>query len=168
MSHVVSVTDIEVKSLACLKKAVERLGWVFHENKTLHKWYTYWVDDSPVPRHLFATEAEYQRMITIPRDLRCKEMKEILDHCDHVISIPGYQYEIGVFLRGDTFQLIYDWVGDITKILGHPQVYPDIVNPLPQAYALEVAKNHLESQGWSWEEWKDEQNNYHLKAVQYT
>lgn len=168
MSHVISIDDVNVKDLNCLKKAVSALGWIFHEGRTDHKYYGRWVDDSPVPRHLFATEEEYQRMITLPHTQRCKEMKVLLDHCDHVISIPGFHYEIGVFKRGDTYQLIYDWVGDITRILGHPTVYPDIVNPLPQAYALELTKDHLASQGWTWEEWKDEENNYHLKAVQYT
>lgn len=167
MSHVVSLTDIEVMDLDCLKKACQSLGWVFHEGKTLHKWYTRWVDDSAVPRHLFATEAEYQQMLGYDRTTRCQKMKEILDYCDHVISVPGFTYEIGVFKRNDSYQLIFDWVGDITRVLGHPQVYPDIVNPLPQAYAVEVTKKHLSEEGWSWEEWKDEANNYHIKAVQY-
>ena len=59
-------------------------------------------------------------MIGLPRAQRCQEMKKLLDHCDHVICIPGYTYEIGVFKVNDTYQLSYDWVGDITRVLGSP------------------------------------------------
>lgn len=157
VSHVV-VVEIEIKSLEALKRACERLGWEFKEGCTKHRWYNRWMDDSPVPQNLFAAEEEYQRMVGLPREQRCQEMKALLDNCDHAIHVPGYAYEIGVFKVGDRYQLSLDRWGDIRALRDD--------NPLPQAYGAECAKLHFENAGMHWEEWQ-ENGNLFVKGVQY-
>lgn len=103
---------------------------------------------------------------------RCREMKKFLDKCDHVIRVPGYTFDIGVFKVNDTYQLSYDWVGDIANVLGKPQDYCDkwgienVVNPLPQAYALQTIKNRAAELGWVWEQ-NIKDSDIYLEITQY-
>lgn len=160
MSHVTTI-DCEFKDLEVLKKACARLGWEFREGQTQHQWVGTWVDDSPVPRNLFATEEEYQRVVAMPREQRCAYMKGLLDHCQHVIHLPGYEFEIGVFRVGDRWELAFDWVGDVAKVLGASteaaaawakQGYQAAVNPLPQAYMLEATRQLAAQEGYCYTE----------------
>ena len=63
--HVVTL-GIEIKDLEALQEACQRLGWTFHEHQPHFRWVGRWYDDTPVPRHLFADEAEYQRVLALP------------------------------------------------------------------------------------------------------
>lgn len=167
MSHVVTM-ELEVKNLEALKRCCQNVpGATFHEGRTDYRWVGTWVDDSPVPRNLFATEEGYRRMVNLPREQRKKEMKDLLNKCDHVISLDGYMGEVGVFKVGDRYELTWDWAMDIRNIMGVPghKYYEHIVNPFPAAYGAEVAKMHYEEQGWDWNEWKDSQGNIYVEAL---
>ena len=144
--HVVTV-NVEIKSLEALVAACHRLGWEFHHGRTDHCWYGRWVDDSPVPRNLFATEDEYQSVVRLSKPARQTFMKALLDKCDHVIRVPNCTYEIGVFRVGDHYSLSYDWEGDLNEVLGRPGGI--VVNPLPQAYAVELEKLTAANMGFA-------------------
>jgi hypothetical protein len=163
--HVVTV-DVEIKSLGALKAACRRLGWQFKENCHSYRWWGSWVDDSPVPRHLFATEEVYQRMIGLPRSQRQTEMRELLDRPDHAIHVPGFDYEIGVFRIGDQYQLSWDEVGDIDAVLGG-QYHREVTNPLPQSYAIELEKQLARQHGYVVEEATDQNGVVQLTCTHY-
>ena len=144
--HVVTI-DLKIYHLDLLEKACRELGWEFHRGRTDHSWYGQWVDDSPVPARLFADPAEYRRILALTRGERCRLMTEKLNRCDHVIHIPGCEYEIGVFRVGDHYELSYDYIGDIARVLGRPG-QAGIHNPLPQQYARAVAKYEASLHGY--------------------
>ena len=131
--HVVTI-DVKIKSLTALICACERLGWEFRYKNPTYKWAGYWADDSPVPRAIFDTEAKYNAMIAAPRNFRQQHMPEILNDVQHSIHIPNLEYELGVKLVNDQWQIVGDWWGDIKAIIHNGQ------NPLAQAYAIEQAK----------------------------
>src|SRR4051794_36582951 len=94
--HVITLA-VEIRSLAALRAACERLGWQFKEDCPTWRWAGYWADDSPVPRNLFADQAEYDRVLAMSRDERTATMEELLGTCAHAIHVPGFEYELAVF-----------------------------------------------------------------------
>jgi hypothetical protein len=54
--HVVTL-DLEIKDLGALKTACDRLHWQLREGVSQYRWAGYWADDSPVPRHVFESDA---------------------------------------------------------------------------------------------------------------
>src|SRR5688572_9498476 len=100
--HVVSV-EIELRSLDAIKKACKRQGWTFKEGQQTYRWVGKWYDDSPVPRNLFETEEEYQRVLNMPKPVRCAYMKNALGHCTHAIQVPTGHGEIGLIEREGRF-----------------------------------------------------------------
>ncbi len=164
MSHVVSL-DLEIKDVVALERACKRLGWQLQKAKT-YKWYGYWVGDSPVPRDLFETEEEYQRVLTLPTADQAEVLVPLLGKCDYKIVVPGCNYEIGVQKRGEAYHLVWDWYpyGGLNTILGTPED-DYAANPLPQLYGAEKSKMMFEEIGWNWEESCNKQGDLFVKAV---
>lgn len=136
MSHVASV-EVTITDLNALKEACKALGWKFLEGQKTYRWYGTWVDDSPVPDHLFSP-AETARIRAMSREDRRKFMTDYLGKCDHAISVPGAGYQIGLRSRGDgTFSVAFDWYQQRTLLdaLGG-QKAPKLV----QAYSSEKVK----------------------------
>lgn len=132
--HVVTV-DVEIKSLPALRAACERLGWKMKEGR--HEWFGAWVDDSPVPRQLFASEEEYQKVLAMPREYRKEFMTDLINRSIAAIKVPGNFYEIGVHQVGDHCALSLDWYGG-------RQLQTDaqkIIQPYAIEAALEVARS---------------------------
>lgn len=111
MSHVVQVNETTMKDLACIKRACERLGWVFQEGKQKYIWYGRWADDSPIPEGMFSSERTAE-LRAASREVRTIAMQEALGKCDHAIKVPGAAYEIGIVRKPDgSFSFVWDWWG---------------------------------------------------------
>lgn len=90
MSHVSSIS-IAITDLNALKLAAKELGANWIEGKKQYAWYGQHVGDYPLPQGM---------------------TEEQLGKCDHVISVPGVGYEVGVVRRADgTHTLAYDFYG---------------------------------------------------------
>lgn len=142
MSHVVSIS-VEVRDLQALGKACQRLGWKLQHGKQTYKWFGRWVDDSPVPTHLFTPEraAELEAMT---REERIDEMNNFLGRCEHAISTPECGYEVGVKSYGDHFKLVWDfWEPAMNRAMRNGG------GPLLQAYGVEKAKLEAQRQGFT-------------------
>jgi hypothetical protein len=136
--HVVTVA-VEVRDLEALDAACKRLGWQFHRGRRTHRWYGRWVDDSPLPRSMFATEDEYLNVCAMDKEARKHFMTALLAAPNHVLTVPGHDYEVGVHNVGDTYQLAFDeWHGGFTEKETHA---------LAQAYAVELTKLQALHQG---------------------
>lgn len=163
MSHVVTL-DLEIRNLEAVKQTCKKLGWIFKENQKTYQWWGHWVDDSPVPRQLFSTQAEYEEMIKLSPQERRQKMNTLLGHCDHAIAIPGQQFEIGLIKRGQEYVMIWDWASNLRQILGDP-AHPEI-NPFPAAYLTEEIRMEAEAQGFFVQETRQGKNII-LEAVKY-
>ena len=121
MSHIARI-ELEIKSLEDLKSACNRLGLKFCENKKSYKWFGRWVGDEP-----------------LPEDVR----EEDLGKCDHMIHVPGAQYQIGIVKKDNKYRLLWDsWQsGGLEKILGKNAGF------LKQAYAVETIKRESRIKG---------------------
>ncbi len=139
MSHVVDIAT-ELRDLECIKRACQRLGWELCLGQKTYKWFGQWVDDSPVPRNIFESEAEYLKVCSMERKTRKEYMTALLGNCTHAIKVPGCNYEIGLLQKGNRFIPIWDWY-DYT-LAKKMQSTPNINDggPLVQAYAVEKAK----------------------------
>ncbi len=150
MSHVVSI-KIQLKDLEALKLAAQRLGGKLHENRGDFKWYGQWVDDSPIPRHLF-TDEEYEALMKLEGGYggpRSTYMREFLNRCcQHKISLPGCEYEVGLMKKGEEFIAVWDWFSsdNLGRVLGADG------GVLAQAYAVEKAKLEAKKKGLPCEE----------------
>jgi hypothetical protein len=132
--HVVSVA-VEFNSLAAIEAACKRLGWNFRKGQRTYRWVGRWYDDSPVPRNLFASAEEYERVCAMSRNERCAFMPTILGHCTHAIDIPG-KGEIGIIERAGKFIPIWDYYSQQLN-----DVRPENgIAGFVQAYAVERAK----------------------------
>lgn len=142
MSHVVSIA-VEFKDLDAIKAACQRLGFTFREGQRTYKWYGHWVDDSPVPRHLFS-EAEYERITRMDKTHRQAFMNDVLGKCQHAIRVPGCEYEIGLIQIGEKWVPVWDWYcsDNLGEVLGQDG------GPLAQAYAVEKAKIEATQRGY--------------------
>lgn len=144
--HVVAV-NVEFKDLNAIKAACKRLKWVFCEHQKTYTWFGRWVDDSPTPRHLFTTEAEYKRVCAMEKADRIEYMNKLLGTCTHAIKVPGCNYEIGLIQQGDKFVPIWDWYeGKLNSAMRQEG------GPLVQAYAVEKAKLAAQAYGNTWTE----------------
>lgn len=124
MSHV-SKVQIEIKSLADLKKAAETLGLYFREQST-YRWFGKFVGDSPMPEGF--TEQE-------------------LGQCKYAIGIPGNDksYEVGVVVRDGKIHLMWDfWQGGygLEEAIGKDGC------KLKQEYSLSVAQREMARRGF--------------------
>jgi hypothetical protein len=124
MSHVATV-NVEVKDLAALKAAVKELGAEFVENVRTYKWYGRSVGDYPLPKGMKASD---------------------LGKCDHVIRVPGVQYEVGIVKRGNGYVLAYDFWGPGQGLL---KAFGKDCTRLVQMYGVHKATQEARRKGLS-------------------
>jgi hypothetical protein len=124
MSHIVEM-NFEIMDLDCLKTACKNLGFTFIENQKNYKWYGRWVGDTPMPEGLTT---------------------EDLGKCDHVISVPGCSYEVGVVKNknGKGYSLQYDYYrrGGLEQVIGK------YAAPIKQEYITEVTKKAIKNKNY--------------------
>lgn len=144
--HVVTC-EIEMKSLDAIAAAAKRLGWEFKHNQKTYEWYQKWVDDSPVPRHIFETEGEYNFVMNMTSEERKEYMTEKLSRCDHAIKIPNVDYEVGIVKVGEKYVPVWDWFRlDMRRVMGETGA------PLSQAYAVEAAILEAQAHAYTYSE----------------
>lgn len=157
MSHIVT-HGVVFDHLPSVKKICKQLGWPFLEGKKTYRWYhSGWMDDSPIPQHLFSPE-QNAKIAAMTAGERTTFMNGVLGHCEHAISVPGCSYEIGIVKnwRGELVP-IWDWfsTGGLQRVLGTPE-NPE-KNPLLQGYQIERMKFYLDEKGRSYTEtWNPE------------
>jgi hypothetical protein len=96
VSHVDTIL-IEIDSLDCLRHTANEMGCEWHQGQTEYKWWGHHVGDYPIPKGM---------------------TEEQLGKCDHVIKLPGCEYEIGVVkLPNGKYTLAYDFYGEGRKLL---------------------------------------------------
>lgn len=145
MSHVVGY-DLQIRDLEVFEQCCKANGWKFNRNQKTYKYYGRWMDDSPVPRLLFSTEEEYEKVLSMSSEDRKTYMDNILGKCSHSITIPGCRYEVGLIQQEDYYVPIWDWYdSQLRTILGSGENFP-----LAQNYATEVVKKSLTQQGLSY------------------
>jgi hypothetical protein len=136
VSHVETV-NVTINNLAALRAACERLGVEFVEGKKTYKWYGRSVGDYPLPKGFTATD---------------------LGKCDHVIKVPGVDYEVGLVAAkdgGKGFNLIYDFYGPGAglqrKFCAQQKngTYSTGMEHLVKAYSVEVIKQKARQQGYT-------------------
>jgi hypothetical protein len=136
--HVVSI-GVEVKSLEALVAACERLHWTKTDGHAGYRWFGEWVDDSPVPARLLATDAEYKRVLAMSRIDRQAFMTALLGQPDAYVRLPAHDYDVGVYRVGDRYELLFDeWHGHFAIEERHQ---------LAQAYAVEQSLATARSRG---------------------
>jgi hypothetical protein len=87
----------EAKNLKALIAACNRLGWKLTIGHEHFRWFGSWMDDSPVPRQLFATDAEYQACLALGVTERQNLMTAKLAAPTAHIQLPGHDYHVGVY-----------------------------------------------------------------------
>jgi hypothetical protein len=123
MSHVVEIA-LKIKDLATLRVACDELGLTFKENQRTYKWFGKWVGDSPMPEGMTTAD---------------------LGKCEHAISVPGCNYEVGVRKHAEGhYSLTYDWwnSGGLRQRLGQN------AGPLVQSYAKHKSVRELRRKGF--------------------
>jgi len=120
MSHVVRIKT-ELRDLAAIQAACNRLGWTLNEGATTYKWWGRYMGDSPLPEGFTA---------------------EDLGKCTHSITVAGATYQIGLVKQNTGFLPLWDYwsSGGLKKSTGET---------LAQAYAIEKAKIEARKQGHS-------------------
>lgn len=123
MSHVTEVKT-KIRDIEALKSACRKLNYNFKEGQKHYKWYGTWMGDSPMPEGM--TQAD-------------------LGKCDHAISVPGADYEVGVAKTADGFQLRYDYWGSggLHTALGGQKA-----EKLVQAYSVEKTRREAKRMGF--------------------
>lgn len=107
MSHVLEV-ETRIEDLESLDSAVVELGGKLNRGQNQAKWWGNFVDDSTDWKSMFSDE-EAQRIAGLPSAERKAIINEKMGSCDHAISFPGCDYEIGVRATDDgKFSLRYD------------------------------------------------------------
>lgn len=106
--HVAEV-EVEFDSLEALKNACTVLGWTFNTSPPTFRWFGAWVDDSPLPRKIFDTQEDYEKVLNMTRTERQKFMTDYMDTYQHTITVPGANYNIGVFpAKNNKYRLVWD------------------------------------------------------------
>lgn len=123
MSHVDTIL-IEIDSLPCLTQTVKEFGCEWHQDKKTYNWYGAHVGDYPIPKGM---------------------TKESLGKCDHVIKLPGCDYEIGVVkLPNGKYTLAYDFWGEGQKLL---EKFGPNLGKLVQMYGVNRATMAAQKRG---------------------
>ncbi len=129
MSHIVTVS-VELRDLAAVKAACQRMGWQLVENQRTFRWYGRYVGDFPA----------------FEKQLRSLGIKtEDYGKCTHAIKVPGCEYEIGLVQKGSQFIPLWDsWcTGGLDKIATE-----NGMGGFVQAYAIEKAKLEARRKGY--------------------
>ncbi len=155
--HVVDV-GIEIRSWTALQAACKRLGWTLNPECKQLRWYGEWVGDTNAAMSLLT---EQQRALLNNASNAAKKtfFTDFYNSpISATISVPGCDYNIG--LRYDP--------------TGHYKVFADTwydggldkhllpINPLAQAYAIELAKITAQQQGQTITETADAEGTVHL------
>ncbi len=160
MSHVVTRKN-DLSNREAMYRTCKRQGWKFDHTRKTYRWNDSWVDDSPIPQHLFSPE-ETKRIEALSKSERKELMNSILGKCEGAITIPGCNFEIGLVRNWEGKLIaIWDWVsyGGLKAVLGSPEE-PE-KNPLYQMYGVELTKLQYEQAGCEWTEtWNPESNVY--------
>jgi len=130
MSHVAKI-KAEIKDLKALKNTCDRMGWQFKENQKSYKWYGRHIGDYPMPEGLTQND---------------------LGKCDHAISVPNCNYEIGVVKNklngGKTYDLLWDFFDSSLKLAMGGDTAPKLV----QAHTIEAGKIAARKKGLTFKE----------------
>jgi len=107
------------------------LGLTFHENQKTYKWYGTWVND------FHGQDAAYRHGIKT----------EDYGKCEHAISVPGSQYQIGLHKNpnGPGLVPVFDFYGsghNIQALLGGGG------EKLKQVYGVHAATRAAKKKGW--------------------
>lgn len=141
MSHIANI-QTEIKNLNALKKACETLGFTFKENQKTYKWYGRFMNDYPLPENV---------------------KPEDLGKCDHAINVPNAKYEVGVIKNkdGNSYELRWDfWCnGGLNEKIGRNGEI------LKQAYAVEVATEAAQNEGYFVTKTKEKNGDIILKIM---
>lgn len=127
MSHITTI-DIEITDLDALEAAVREMGAQFLRGQTSYTWFGRSIGDYPIPRGFTAAD---------------------LGKCDHVIRLPGCQYEIGVVknpAKPTTYTLLYDFWGPGKKLKAH---FGANMERIKQLYAVHRATTAARAKGYS-------------------
>ena len=128
MSHIESakvvLTDLKAVKLACA-----RLGVEFIEGRKAYTWYGRSVGDHPLPEGM---------------------TKESLGHCNHVIRVPGVDYEVGLVELPDKkgYRLAYDFWGSARQGGGLLAKFGKGLTNLIDAYSVEALKLKAKAKGY--------------------
>jgi len=143
MSHAVEITTV-VKDLDSLERACSALGWKLIRDQKTYRWFGSWVDDSPVPEEMF-TPQRLAEIRAMSREQRKAVMTEAMGRCDHAISVPGADYEVGVVKKSDgSYRLRWDYFdGKLLKAMGGQHG-----GTLTQRYNMEVARREALKKGY--------------------
>jgi hypothetical protein len=135
MSHIESVSVV-ITDIKALEAACTRLGVELVKGKTSYNWFGRSVGDYPIPAGFKA---------------------EDLGKCDHVIRVPGVNYEVGVVPARNAdgtpakgYTLLYDfWSGGAGHDGGKlKQKFGAGLTKLVDAYSLEALKAKARQQGY--------------------
>ncbi len=162
MSHVSTLDGLLIENdPIILKRAVERLGGTFLQDQKTYRWFGGWADDSPVPRGLFETQAEYDRVVGMSYTDRTNYMNAMLGMSVHAASFPGSTYEVGFARVGDHLTAVFDWFTDSSGLLKKLQ------DQFPQAYAVESVIRQAELCGFAWQEEKLPDGSVEIVTTRY-
>jgi hypothetical protein len=134
MSHIESV-NVTITDLAALKDACTALGVDFVEHKKTYNWFGQSVGDYPLPKGF---------------------KKEDLGQCDHVIRVPGVNYEVGVVPARNAdgtaakgYTLLYDFWGHSGMHDGQKlkAKFSTGLTKLVDAYSLAALKRKASAKG---------------------
>jgi hypothetical protein len=130
MSHVESV-NVQITDLEALKDACKRLGVEFVPGKKNYNWFGRSVGDYKLPEGFTAEE---------------------LGKCEHVIKVPGVNYEIGVVpaKKGKGYTLLFDFWGSAGRHDGMKlkAKFGAGLTKLVDAYSIEALKRKAKSKGY--------------------
>jgi len=119
--HVTTVDCPEgFNNLDAVERMCQNLGAEFHRDQKTFGWWGKWVDDSPVPRPLFAEQSEYDRVLAMSSRDRSSYMDHLLGKCEHAIHFPGLSGEVGLVEVAGKLIPVWDWVSDLQGVLGRP------------------------------------------------
>lgn len=134
MSHVESV-NVQITDLEALKAACKREGVEFIENRSSYKWYGRSVGDTALPAGFTAAN---------------------LGQCEHVIRVPGVEYEIGVTRARNPdgtvakgYTCLYDFWGPGA---GLQKKFGKGLTKLVDSYSLEALKAQARRKGYMTQE----------------
>lgn len=131
MSHI-SKIELAIDSLECLQRACAFLGFRFIRNQKTYKWYGRVVNPELYP---------------LPEGIT----QDQLGKCDHAISIPEAEYEVGIVRIGEKYILLTDfWDSTLRLRIGENG------GRLKQAYTIERVKLEARKKNYRVTEFKTE------------
>jgi len=125
MSHVTAIA-VEIKDLDALDAACAELKCNLRRGQTSYKWFGMSVGDYPLPAGF---------------------TEDMLGKCEHVINLPGCEYEIGVARNPNnpkTYTLLFDFWGPGQRLQSH---FGNGLQKLVQLYGVHKISSDLKRRG---------------------